>query len=106
MLFPRTFASGASHAIDGKLHRKRQESSRGDVGLSRKGSRSGAPRKSADKPLKMQLPAPSRSSREQHVSGRSSDAVLPNHSRPLFNKMLAWGLSMSVVGALICWAVF
>jgi di/tricarboxylate transporter len=27
-------------------------------------------------------------------------------SRPLFNKLLAWGLSMSVVGALICWAVF
>jgi di/tricarboxylate transporter len=27
-------------------------------------------------------------------------------TRPLFNKLLAWGLSMSVVGALICWAVF
>jgi di/tricarboxylate transporter len=27
-------------------------------------------------------------------------------SRPLFNKLLAWGLSMSVVGAVICWAVF
>jgi Na+/H+ antiporter NhaD/arsenite permease-like protein len=27
-------------------------------------------------------------------------------SRPLFNKLLAWGLSMSVVGALICWLVF
>jgi Na+/H+ antiporter NhaD/arsenite permease-like protein len=27
-------------------------------------------------------------------------------SRALFNKLLAWGLSMSVVGALICWAVF
>jgi Na+/H+ antiporter NhaD/arsenite permease-like protein len=27
-------------------------------------------------------------------------------SRPLFNKLMAWGLSMSVVGALICWAVF
>lgn len=27
-------------------------------------------------------------------------------SRPLFNKLLAWGLSMSVVGALLCYAVF
>jgi len=27
-------------------------------------------------------------------------------SRPLFNKLLAWGLSMSVVGALICWIFF
>ena len=27
-------------------------------------------------------------------------------SRPLFNKLLAWGLSMSVVGALLCWAAF
>jgi hypothetical protein len=27
-------------------------------------------------------------------------------SRPLFNKLLAWGLSMSVVGALICWIIF
>ena len=24
-------------------------------------------------------------------------------SRTLFNKLLAWGLSMSVVGALLCW---
>ena len=24
----------------------------------------------------------------------------------LFNKLLAWGLSMSVVGALICWVLF
>src|SRR5262245_53430288 len=30
VLLPRTFASGASHASDGKLHRKRQKSSRGD----------------------------------------------------------------------------
>jgi len=29
-----------------------------------------------------------------------------DESRPLFNKLLAWGLSMSVVGALICWLVF
>jgi Na+/H+ antiporter NhaD/arsenite permease-like protein len=27
-------------------------------------------------------------------------------SRPLFNKLLAWGLSMSVVGAAICWTFF
>jgi di/tricarboxylate transporter len=27
-------------------------------------------------------------------------------SRDLFNKLLAWGLSMCVVGALICWALF
>src|SRR5215468_740748 len=27
-------------------------------------------------------------------------------SRALFNKLLAWGLSMSVVGALICWIFF
>ena len=27
-------------------------------------------------------------------------------SRPLFNKLLAWGLSMSVVGALLCYAAF
>jgi Na+/H+ antiporter NhaD/arsenite permease-like protein len=29
-----------------------------------------------------------------------------DESRSLFNKLLVWGLSMSVVGALICWAVF
>jgi di/tricarboxylate transporter len=27
-------------------------------------------------------------------------------SRALFNKLLAWGLSMSVVGALVCWLLF
>jgi hypothetical protein len=27
-------------------------------------------------------------------------------TRSLFNKLLAWGLSMSIVGALICWVVF
>ena len=27
-------------------------------------------------------------------------------SRNLFNKLLVWGLSMSVVGALICWILF
>lgn len=27
-------------------------------------------------------------------------------SRALFNKLLAWGLSMSFVGALLCWAIF
>jgi hypothetical protein len=29
-----------------------------------------------------------------------------DESRPLFNKLLAWGLSMSVVGALLCYAFF
>lgn len=28
------------------------------------------------------------------------------HSRALFNKLLAWGLSMSVVGALVCYLLF
>ncbi|MBI4475531.1 MAG: C4-dicarboxylate ABC transporter [Acidobacteria bacterium] len=27
-------------------------------------------------------------------------------SRDLFNKLLAWGLSMSVIGALVCWVLF
>ncbi len=27
-------------------------------------------------------------------------------SRNLFNKLLAWGLSMSVVGSLLCWLLF
>ena len=27
-------------------------------------------------------------------------------SKPLFNKLLVWGLSMSVVGALLCYLVF
>ena len=27
-------------------------------------------------------------------------------TRALFNKLLAWGLAMSVVGALVCWALF
>ena len=29
-----------------------------------------------------------------------------DESRTLFNKLLAWGLSMSVVGALLCWILF
>jgi hypothetical protein len=29
-----------------------------------------------------------------------------DESRPLFNKLLAWGLSMSVVGALLCYTFF
>jgi Na+/H+ antiporter NhaD/arsenite permease-like protein len=29
-----------------------------------------------------------------------------DESRPLFNKLLAWGLSMSIIGALLCYAVF
>jgi hypothetical protein len=27
-------------------------------------------------------------------------------SRKLFNQLLAWGLSMTVVGALLCWILF
>jgi len=27
-------------------------------------------------------------------------------SRKLFNQLLAWGLSMTVVGALLCWVMF
>jgi di/tricarboxylate transporter len=30
----------------------------------------------------------------------------PEESRPLFNKLLAWGLSMCVVGSLICYVLF
>ena len=30
----------------------------------------------------------------------------PEESRALFNKLLAWGLSMSVVGATLCFLVF
>ena len=33
-------------------------------------------------------------------------ASSPTESRNLFNKMLAWGLSMSVVGALLCYLMF
>jgi di/tricarboxylate transporter len=35
-------------------------------------------------------------------------ALVPGHEDPraLFNKMLAWGLSMAVVGALLCWVIF
>ena len=29
-----------------------------------------------------------------------------DESRPLFNKLLAWGLSMCVVGAMLCYLVF
>lgn len=35
------------------------------------------------------------------IAGASGDEV-----RPLFNKLLVWGLSMAVVGATICWLVF
>ena len=35
------------------------------------------------------------------IAGASAD-----ETRPLFNKLLAWGLSMSVVGALICYVWF
>jgi hypothetical protein len=30
----------------------------------------------------------------------------PEESSALFNKLLAWGLSMAVVGALLCYVVF
>jgi di/tricarboxylate transporter len=30
----------------------------------------------------------------------------PAQVRPTFNKLLAWGLSMTVIGALLCWAFF
>jgi len=33
-------------------------------------------------------------------------AASPTDSRSLFNKLLAWGLSMSVVGAVLCYALF
>jgi hypothetical protein len=34
-------------------------------------------------------------------------AAAPEEDRKaLFNRMLAWGLSMSVVGALVCWLFF
>lgn len=35
-----------------------------------------------------------------------ASAVVSHDSRTLFNQMLAWGLSMSVAGAAICWIFF
>jgi di/tricarboxylate transporter len=35
-----------------------------------------------------------------------ASALVPTDSKKLFNQMLAWGLSMSVVGAAICWLFF
>jgi Na+/H+ antiporter NhaD/arsenite permease-like protein len=35
-----------------------------------------------------------------------ASAPLPGESRDLFNKLLAWGLSMAVVGAIICYLLF
>ena len=35
-----------------------------------------------------------------------ASAAASEDRRSLFNKMLAWGLSMSVVGALVCWIFF
>ena len=32
--------------------------------------------------------------------------VTGDESRALFNKLLAWGLSMAVVGAVLCYVVF
>ena len=33
-------------------------------------------------------------------------SVGPKASKRLFNQLLAWGLSMTVVGAIICWVLF
>ena len=30
----------------------------------------------------------------------------PAHVRPTYNKLLAWGMSMTVIGALLCWIAF
>jgi hypothetical protein len=35
-----------------------------------------------------------------------SASVSGDESRRLFNQLLAWGLSMTVVGALVCYLVF
>jgi Na+/H+ antiporter NhaD/arsenite permease-like protein len=35
-----------------------------------------------------------------------ANAAASENRRTLFNKLMAWGLSMSVVGALICWVFF
>jgi hypothetical protein len=32
--------------------------------------------------------------------------VTPEEVRPTYNRLLAWGLSMTVIGALVCWAMF
>ena len=33
-------------------------------------------------------------------------AAAGTNTRTLFNQLLAWGMSMSVVGAALCWALF
>jgi hypothetical protein len=35
-----------------------------------------------------------------------ASAIASTDSKKLFNQMMAWGLAMSVVGAVICYAVF
>jgi len=30
----------------------------------------------------------------------------PEDVRPTYNKLLAWGLSMTVIGAMLCWIMF
>jgi Na+/H+ antiporter NhaD/arsenite permease-like protein len=35
-----------------------------------------------------------------------ASAPIPGESRDLFNKLLAWGLSMAVVGAVLCYLIF
>jgi hypothetical protein len=32
--------------------------------------------------------------------------VDPAEVRPTYNRLLAWGLSMAVIGALLCWVFF
>jgi di/tricarboxylate transporter len=35
-----------------------------------------------------------------------ANAALSENRKALFNKLMAWGLSMSVIGALVCWVFF
>jgi hypothetical protein len=35
-----------------------------------------------------------------------ANAALSEDRKKLFNKLMAWGLSMSVIGALVCWVFF
>jgi hypothetical protein len=35
-----------------------------------------------------------------------ANAAASEDRRVLFNKLMAWGLSMSVIGAIVCWVFF
>jgi hypothetical protein len=35
-----------------------------------------------------------------------ANAAASENRKLLFNKLMAWGLSMSIVGALVCWVFF